>query len=169
MLLLAEDCVSSHRTPGDAENSPEGTTCKTPDSSHSCTLPLLLLLSFGSDKAQIFRTFGMCFHSPLLALSYPEQEPCWNLTALGFIHPGIRCCDVLGAQQHGCENMGTWEGDWTCAYSLMGTDPLVANEDLSWSWDYKQERHYKVKPKPLGAMHRLEVLLEQNLSNCCRN
>lgn len=77
MLQLAEDCVSSSRAPGGAENSAEGTTCKTPGSSPSCMLPSLLLLSFGCDKAQIFKTLGMQFHTdsrPCLILNRSPAE-----------------------------------------------------------------------------------------------
>lgn len=63
MLLLAEDCVSTSCPPGGAKISHDGTTCKTLGSSHSCRLLLLVLLSFGCAKAQVFKTLGMCFHT----------------------------------------------------------------------------------------------------------
>lgn len=63
MVLLAEGCVSASCPPEGEKISPEGTPCKTPGSPPSCMLPLLDLLLSGCDKAQIFKTLGLCFHT----------------------------------------------------------------------------------------------------------
>lgn len=63
MVLLGEGCVSASCPPEGEKISPEGTPCKTPGSPPSRMLPLLDLLLSGCDKAQIFKTLGLCFHT----------------------------------------------------------------------------------------------------------